>query len=203
VYHLPGIDFIPYTELKNINKTDPVGKILCTHVRGEIPPHVKPEIDLDLLDKWEIVLAGDLHSYENSQRNIIYPGSPLSTSFHRNRISNGVIFFDTDSNSHTFSPLDLPQLIRKTVETPEEAIPTDYDHTIYEISGNVMDLANIDTSAEHIDKKVVQRNSQKTLNLESKTISEELTEYLCQIQKLDKTAIGDILSVYHDYIEDD
>lgn len=197
------MDFVPYTHLKLLGKMQPNNRILCTHVRGEIPPHVKPEIDLSLLDAWEVVLAGDLHSHENSQRNIIYPGSPLSTSFHRSSISNGFILFDTDTLKHEFKALGLPQLIRKTVETVEEAIPTDYDHTIYEITGNVMELAGVDTSAEHIDKKVVQKNTEKTLDLNNKTISEELVEYLVHIQKLDKSSIEDILNVYHDYIEAD
>lgn len=200
---LQGMDFVPYTHLKDIKNIEPKSKILCTHVRGEIPPHVKPEIDLDLLGKWDIVLAGDLHAYENSQRNILYPGSPLSTSFHRNKVNNGVIIFDTDSLNHEFISLGLPQLIRKTVESADEMIPTDYDHTIYEITGNIMDLANIDTTAAHIDKKVIQKDTEKTLDLENKSIPEELIEYLQSVQKLDKVDVEDILRVYHDYIEAD
>jgi hypothetical protein len=73
-----GIDIIPYTDLKTFNPDDFKNKILCTHVRGSIPPHVIPEVDLELFNRWDVVLAGDLHAYENSQRNIIYPGSPLS-----------------------------------------------------------------------------------------------------------------------------
>jgi len=197
------LDVIPYTNLKDIKDFEPHSKILCTHVRGEIPPHVKPEIDLDLLNKWEVVLAGDLHSYENSQRNIIYPGSPLSTSFHRSPITNGVIIFDTDTLEHEFIPLKLPQLIRKTVENPDDMVPTDFDHTIYEITGNIMDLANLDMNAEHIDKKIVQKDTERSLNLENKSIAEELVEYLQTVQKLDKVDIEDILQVYHDYIEAD
>lgn len=198
------IEFIPYTHLKEAGKKLKARvPILCTHVRGEIPPHVKPEIDLDLLNDWEVVLAGDLHAYENSQRNILYPGSPLSTSFHRNPVNNGVIIFDTNTHAYEFIELGLPQLIRKTVENEADAIPTDYDHTIYEITGNIMELAGIDTTAAHIDKKVVQKNSEKTLNLENKTIAEELVEYLTRIQKLDPDSVVDILQVYHDYIEDE
>ena len=202
---LYGIDFIPYTHLKSFkyqSNTSLQSRILCTHVRGEIPPHVKPEIDLNLFDKWETVLAGDLHAYENSQRNILYPGSPLSTTFHRNPVNNGIILFDSDTLKHEFVPLGLPQLIRKTVENIEDAIPTEYDHTVYEITGNLLDLANIDTGAEHIDKKIINKNTERTLNLENKTIAQELVEYLTNIQKLPKNSIEDILSVYHDYIED-
>ena len=34
----------------------------------------------------------------------------------------------------------LPQLIRKTVSDPNEMVPTDFDHTIYELEGDVQDL---------------------------------------------------------------
>jgi len=40
--------------------------------------------------------------------------------------------------------LNLPQLIRKTVQSPEDMIPTDYHHTIYEIEGDIQELANVE-----------------------------------------------------------
>ena len=64
---------------------------LFTHVRGEIPPHVVPEVDLERFDKFKTVFAGDLHAHENTQRNIVYPGSPMTTSFHRNEVQLQVI----------------------------------------------------------------------------------------------------------------
>ena len=82
-----NIDFIPYTHLKKFNPDEFTNDILCTHVRGSIPPHVIPEINLDLFSRWRTVLAGDLHSYSNSQLNILYPGSPLSITFHRKPIT--------------------------------------------------------------------------------------------------------------------
>ena len=81
-----GIEFVPYNKLKDFEHHNPWpdgGEILCTHVRGAIPPHVTPEVDLNIFNGWDVVLAGDLHSYENCQRNILYPGSPVTTSFHR------------------------------------------------------------------------------------------------------------------------
>lgn len=196
-------DIVPYCNLKDIANIEAKSSILCTHVRGEIPPYVKPEIDLTLLDKWDVVLAGDLHSYENSQRNILYPGSPLTTSFHRNKVTNGLLIFDTEDNSHRFIDLQLPQLIRKTVENVEDAIPTDFDHTIYEITGNIKDLANVDTTADFIDKKVVVKNTEKTLNLANKSIVEELIEYLQEVQQLDKLDIEEIVKTYTDIVNEE
>ena len=61
-------------------------KPLFTHVRGEIPPHVKPEVDLDRFEDFPVVFAGDLHAHSNTQRNIVYPRSPMTTSFHRTEV---------------------------------------------------------------------------------------------------------------------
>lgn len=200
---IDSIDFIPYTELKTFKPEEYSSKILCTHVRGAIPPHVQPEIDLDKFNKWDIVLAGDLHAYSNSQRNILYPGSPLSTSFHRNSIDNGIIIFDTDNLSHEWVSLGLPQLIRKTIEDHKEAVKTDYDHTIYEIIGDIKSLSNVDTSNEFIDKKITNKTTESVLDLKSKSVSEELHEYLSKIQNMKSEDILSVIKVFHDYIEKD
>lgn len=193
-------DIIPYTHIKNFNTKDFYHKVLFTHVRGEIPPHVQPEIDLSLLDRWDVVLAGDLHAYSNSQRNILYPGSPLSTSFHRNPIKNGIILFDTETLEHEWIDLGLPQLIRKTIEDPKDAIPTDYDHTVYEIVGNIQDLSNIEN--KNIEKKIVSREVNKSLDLTNKTVAEELELYLREIQDLSDDSISDIMKVFHEEYND-
>lgn len=194
-----GIDFIPYTELKTFKSENFNNDILCTHVRGEIPPHVHPEIDLSKLDRWKVVLAGDLHSYENSQRNILYPGSPLSISFHRKPIKNGIIIFDTETFEHKWIDLHLPQLIRKTVESAIDIVETEYDHTIYEITGNIADLSGIDTTSKLIDKKIVHKTSESTLNLTNKSTQEELKIYLEKIAKLEDNDIAKCMGVFNDY----
>jgi len=55
-------------------------------------PHVKPEVDLDRFEDFPVVFAGDLHAHSNTQRNIVYPGSPMTTSFHRKEVSDRVPF---------------------------------------------------------------------------------------------------------------
>ena len=111
-------------------------------MRGEIPPHVLPEVDLDLFEKFKVVFAGDLHAHENTQRNIVYPGSPMTTSFHRSKVQTGYLLIDEDW-SWKWEPFCLPQLIRKTVTDPNDMVPTDFDHTIYELEGDVQDLSLI------------------------------------------------------------
>lgn len=187
-----GVDFIPYNKIKEYHPADIDfhSDILVTHVRGEIPPHVKPEVPLELFDRWKVVLAGDLHSYENSQRNILYPGSPMSTSFHRNPVDNGVLIFDTDTLTHEWISLGLPQMIRKTINAGDPMPATEYDHTVYQVEGDLAELSGVE-NAELLDKKVTKRNIDVALMLEpDMTISEELEEYLRYILTLNDEAVN-------------
>jgi DNA repair exonuclease SbcCD nuclease subunit len=205
-YTYKSIDFIPYNKLKEEWPNDLNSKILCTHVRGEIPPHVKPEIPLEQFDKWDVVLAGDLHSYDNSQRNILYPGSPITTSFHRNLVDTGVIILETDTLQHEWIKLELPQLIRKTIQADEEMVATNYHHTIYEIEGDMSQLSGMENT-DLLDKKVVKRESDTALILSPElTLAQEVEEYLRYVLGINDTAVEATLKEFNNYIgklEDD
>lgn len=203
-YTYGGIDFIPYNKLKEFEKGVKYtfdNNILVTHVRGEIPPHVKAEVDLSIFDKWKVVLAGDLHSYSNSQGNILYPGSPLTTSFHRSKVDTGVIIIDTDNlGEHRFISLDLPNLIRKTIKAGEPMVPTAPDLTIYEVSGDMQELASLSDN-ELLDKKVVKRNNDTSLILSPEmSLAQEVSEYLMYILELPKDTIDKVMLEYHNNI---
>ena len=164
-YYEDNWAILPYADLhrkKSIETID--AEYLFTHVRGEIPPHVVPEVELKRFDKFKTVFAGDLHAHENTQRNIVYPGSPMTTSFHRNQVQTGYLTID-DNMNWTWYKFDLPQLIRKTVDSPDEMVQTDFHHTIYELEGDVSDLAKVKNS-ELLDKKVVKRTVEATLDLD-------------------------------------
>jgi len=199
-YRINNMDFIPYTHIKSFSPSDYTGNILFTHVRGRIDPHVKPEIDLEKLSRWDMVYAGDLHAHSNSQLNIIYPGSPLSTSFHRKAIANGIIILDSDNNEYEWLGLELPQLIRKTINDPTEAIADEYDHIIYEVVGNMAELSSVDTENDLIDKKIINKSSEASLALANMSIPEELTTYMTEVLELDKNSIEKIMVTYNDYI---
>lgn len=191
---------LPYVDLHRkggIEKCNP-NKPLYTHVRGEIPPHVTPEVDLDRFNDFPVVYAGDLHSHSNTQRNIVYPGSPMTTSFHRDVVKTGYLLIDEADDSWKWEEFNLPQLLRKTVEDENQMIATDFHHTIYEIEGDVADLANIKNS-ELLDKKVVKRSSEATLNLKEMSMEEELVEYLSAILNLTDDKIKSIMGVFNDY----
>lgn len=197
-----NMDFIPYNKLKEYHPADVDfhGNILFTHVRGAIPPHVQPEVPLEIFSRWDTVFAGDLHSHSNTQGNIVYPGSPMTTSFHRNRVSTGVIILDSETANWYWAELNLPQLIRKTVSSAAEMRPTDFDHTIYEIEGDMAELSKIKPN-ELLDKKIVQRDSTSTLQLKDLTMTEELKLYLRDILKLEDQKIEEVVGVFNDIIK--
>ncbi len=192
---------LPYTDLygKNSIENCNPNKALFTHVRGEIPPHVKPEVDLDRFNDFPIVYAGDLHSHSNTQRNIVYPGSPMTTSFHRNLVDTGYLLIDEqDLTKWTWHKLDLPQLIRKTITNTDDMVPTTYHHTIYEVEGNLQELSTV-ANSDLLDKKIVKRNSEASINLLDKTLEEELAIYLVEVLELDDGAVQSALEVFNAY----
>jgi DNA repair exonuclease SbcCD nuclease subunit len=196
-----GYGILPYADLHKKGSIDhfDTRMPLFTHIRGEIPPHVKPEIDLDLLADFPVVFAGDLHAHSNTQRNIVYPGSPMTTSFHRARVKTGYLLINERDWSWMWEEFKLPQLIRQTVSDPNDMVATDYDHTIYEIEGDIHDLAAIKNS-DLLDKKVVKRNTEASLIIhKDMTIEQELVEYLTYILEISPDKIPDILGTYNDY----
>ena len=198
-----SIDIIPYNKLKDFEKHghEFSGRILCTHVRGEIPPHVKPELDLELFSRWNIVLAGDLHSYENSQRNILYPGSPYTTSFHRSRVDTGAILLDANSLEHQWLKFNLPQLIKRTIAADETPVPTDFDHTVYEVQGDMQELGEL-ADSELIASKVIKRDSDSALMLDPEmSLDAEVREYLTYILELPEPTIDKVLKEMQNHAE--
>lgn len=189
---------VPYEFIKNKDTWDGLeAKPVFTHVRGAIPPHVKPEIPLEWLSKFPVVFAGDLHSHSNTQENIVYPGSPVTTSFHRSKVETGVILIGKDFSDWKWVKLDLPQLIKATVTSEEDMVPTDYDHTIYELEGSLKALSKVD-NVELLAKKIVRKVSDSALVLDGMTIPEELTEYLLYILELEDTEVNKVIKVFND-----
>ena len=193
---------LPYCELhgKWHAKDFSIRKPLFTHVRGAIPPHVTPEVDLKRFELFPTIFAGDLHSRTNTQLNIVYPGSPMTTQFHRTEVETGYIIIEADAAlSWKLYKFELPQLLRKTVTSEDEMVPTDYHHTIYELEGDMADLSAV-ANTELLDKKVIKRKTETALLLDKEmTIEEELVEYLSYILELDETKVKDVLSTFHDY----
>ena len=137
----------------------------------------------------------------NTQRNIVYPGSPMTTSFHRQEVETGYLLINPKDWSWNWWPFTLPQLIRKTVRKAEDMVPTNYHHTIYEIEGDIQELATVENS-DLLDKKVVKRNTEASLVIEKDmTLEDELVEYLRYILEIPDQQIFNILGTYNDYAQ--
>lgn len=193
IYRSEDFDIIDYKELHKKSWAEQQSRLCLTHVRGAIPPHVIPEIDLTSFDCYDLVIAGDLHSWKNTQNTsggttILYPGSPLTTSFHRERTTNtnGYIVIDTQSLDYVWYDLKaLPQLIRKTINVTDEMVKDEYDRIIYEVEGDISELKTVKDS-DLLDKKINKNVSKPaTLDLSNKSgKAEELTMYLKEVVKL-------------------
>ena len=57
-------------------------------------------------------------------------------------------------------------------------VKTDYDHTIYELTGSILDLSKVDKDSELLDKKIIKYESEATLDLSGLSIEDELHLYL-------------------------
>jgi len=199
IYNEDHFGVLPYCELhgKWHAKDFSIRKPLFTHVRGAIPPHVTPEVDLRRFEQFPVVFAGDLHSHTNTQANIVYPGSPMTTQFHRNLVKTGYIIIEEDN--WQWYQFELPQLLRKTVTSEKEMVPTEYHHTIYEIEGDIAELSSV-ANSDLLDKKVIKRKTETALLLsDDMTIEDELAEYLSYILELENNTVKEVLSTFHDY----
>lgn len=191
-----SVDIIPYNKLREPYPESLTGKILCTHVRGEIPPHVKPEVDLSIFDKWQTVLAGDLHSYDNCQRNILYPGSPYTTSFHRSIVKTGAILLNIDTLEHEWLEFKLPQLLKISSTIDEDRVSDNYNHIIYEVEGSLEELSKLEDD-ETINKKLTKRSLDSSLILSMEmTLLEELKEYFEYILLLSPESIDSVVKEF-------
>lgn len=201
-YRSDEFDIIGYKELHKTWKPKQ-SDILFTHVRAELPEHMKtePEIDLAKFDDYAIVFAGDLHAHSMSQKTaggtpIIYPGSPLTTSFHRELVEgeNGYLIIDTELGDWTFHSLDtLPQLLRLKVDSEAAMKEDPYHRVIYELEGDLQTLGKV-KDADLLDKKVnISVSKDATLELEGLTVEEELALYLAEVEGLEPHTIKRIM----------
>ena len=79
--------------------------------------------------------------------------------------------------------------------------PTTYHHTIYEIEGDIQELAAVENS-ELLDKKVIKRSTEASLVLEKEmTLEDELVEYLNYILQIPEEETFNILRTYNDYAQ--
>lgn len=190
-----GFQAFPYGSVETDNLPQYVdGDILVTHIRGEVPPHISAEYDFEKLRPWKLILLGDLHErHRYKDFPAYYPGSPINTSFDRSeKRSYGVDIItlrSIDDYDVRFIDLELPKLLRRSVRVGEPMTADDYHHVVYEVSGSIDELAQVQKS-ELLDKKLAVKDStESTLDLKNKNIYEELELYLEHIKVSDAASV--------------
>lgn len=195
-----GFQLFPYGEMQIGNIPKYVeNDILVTHIRGEVPPHITAEFDFEKLKDWKLVLLGDLHfRHKYKEYPIYYPGSPLNTKFDRDDARDYgvdiIYLLDINNYSVVFQNLELPKLIRKTVNAGDPLIEHKKHHVIYEVKGSIDVLSKI---ANHklLDKKIADTpSSSSKLELKELSIKEEIVSYLNYI-KIEEDRIPKVLQV--------
>jgi len=196
-----GFCFFPYGEMQTDNLPTYVsGDVLVAHIRGEVPPHITPEYDFEKLRPWQLILLGDIHfNHRYLDYPAYYSGSPMNVTFDRDATKkygvNVIDFIDHQNHSVDFKVLDLPKLVRKTVEVDDKLVEDTYHHTIYEVTGNLDELSKIKDS-KLLDKKIAHKpNEDSKLDLKDKTIVEELSLYLEHIK------VGNSKKVIDEFLE--
>ena len=195
-----GFQLFPYGEMQIGNVPKYVeNDILITHIRGEVPPHITAEFDFDKLKDWKLVLLGDLHfRHKYKDYPIYYPGSPLNTKFDRDDTRDYgvdiIYLLDINNYSVVFQNLDLPKLVRKTVNAGDALVEHKKHHVIYEVKGSIDVLSKI-SNHKLLDKKIADTpNSSSKLELKELSIKEEIISYLNYI-KIEEDRIPKVLQV--------
>lgn len=195
-----GFQLFPYGEMQINNMPRYVeGDILVTHIRGEVPPHISPEFDFERLRPWKLTLLGDLHfRHRYKDYNVYYPGSPINTTFDREESrSYGVDIIDfrsIDDYTVNFEDLNLPKLIRKTVEAGQPLLPEPPNHVVYEVTGSIDKLSKVQNH-ELLDKRIAEKPAENSkLNLSNKSLVEELDLYLSHIKVENKSSVLKLFS---------
>lgn len=197
---------VPYEFIKDKKTWESVNpdKAIFTHVRGYIPPHVEPEIDLTQLEKFPVVWAGDLHGHSNSQGNIVYPGSPMTTSFHRTLSKdNGYIIINSEDLSWKWHRFNLPQLLRKRVTDLEEAVADPFHWVVYELEGDDDSLVKASENKlveRKISNKVSDNPDAAMIFTDSMTILDMLEDYLLYIKGMKEDRVKRVIGVFNEYI---
>jgi hypothetical protein len=116
-------------------------------------------------------------------------------------VDTGVILLDTHSLTHEWRKLQLPQLIRRTVAVHDPKPQTDYDHTIYQVEGDMQELGELEDS-DLIDRKVIKRDTDSALILDKEmSMGEEVREYLAYILELPEDTIESVLKEFQNHAD--
>lgn len=133
--------------------------ILLTHVRSNVPPHIKEEFNCGYLSSiFDLVVSGDIHYRYSPFDNFHYVGQPYSTTY-KPEVLNGYCIIDTDTLEVNFIDLDLPSKIRLDVNVSDLTTLSLNQKHLYKIrvTGSIEELHEVPSNNSNIIyEKVIQ-----------------------------------------------
>jgi len=102
--------------------------VLITHVRANMPPHIKAERDMQFIKNYKLCVFGDIHHKYKVASNAFYTSSPYQVAFTSSKPTGSYIVINDDL-SWEYVDLQLPQKIKLVGEADAfmdfEPNPTD------------------------------------------------------------------------------
>lgn len=138
--------------------------ILFTHLRCDVPPHIKEEFDmLYLSNAFDLVIAGDIHQPIEPYENVKYPGQPFASRFNT-EVKHQYFIINTDTLKVTAKELHLPTKIKVTLNVKDiNNYPFNSDN-LYKVvvKGSIEELHKIPVQSSNV-------SLQKTITTKDET----------------------------------
>lgn len=140
--------------------------ILITHVRSNVPPHIKEEFDCRFLSNtFDLVVSGDIHYRYSPFDNFHYLGQPYSTTY-KPEVTNGYAILDTDTLELSFVDLGLPSKIKIDVNAQDLNSLSLNQKNLYKlrVTGSIEELHEVPNNNSNIlyEKVILTSEVQKT-----------------------------------------
>ena len=75
-------------------------------------------------------------------------------------------------------------------------VPTTFDHTIYEVEGDLKELSTV-KNTELLDKKIVKRSTEVTIDLSDKSLKDKLSTYLTTVLELPEKTVLAAMEIFN------
>ncbi len=147
-------------KLKNLKSGSLSSKvnILMTHVRCDIPPHVKEELPLKpLSNMFDYIIAGDIHSLYRPFDNFYYTNQPYSTTYVKDK-AHHIIRLSVDKKDVKIQhiPISFPNKILKVPVLCEVPPLNSKDLFKIRITGTLKELLSFENKGNVRFDKVVE-----------------------------------------------
>lgn len=187
---------IPYPIIKKVTK-DQIQRKVMSHVRCASDRGLySAEIDFTIFDDCVSVLLGDIHSCHTIANNIVYPGSPMDTSFQPLPLPSRFIVHYKDDGVNLIERSDAFRRLIKVETTPEKyngiKDKIKESKNQYDVVVVVDSIADLNTVQDAGIKKKLKID--KDAVLVSTDILEDIRYYLTDILKVDVELVGKVMT---------